>query len=63
MSSIFQPNFRRARELKEDLDQLQIDYEEACEAGEFSRAQDIKEVIRETETSLWMTGVSSEYEF
>lgn len=61
--SALRPNFRRARELKDDLDQLRLDYEEAYDAGEFSRAQDIKECIRETEASLWMTGVSSEYEF
>lgn len=62
MNSVLRPNYRRARELKSELEDLRLDYEDAEKEGAFSRAADIREVIHETEAALWMTGVTSEYD-
>ena len=55
-------NYRRAREIKSELDELAIDYEAACAAGNFSEAQDLKEARWELENALFLTGVTSEYD-
>lgn len=60
--SRFRPNYHRAREIKADLALLEQDYEEAFEAGNFSQAQGIKDLIHEQSQALFRTGVSSEYE-
>lgn len=60
--SVLRPNYRRAREIKADLDELRLELERAEEAGNFSQAQDLLEAIKEQERALFMTGLNSEYE-
>lgn len=56
----FRPEYARALILKDDLLQLSSDYEDACEAGAFSRAADIKDCIRDVEHMLFICGVPPE---
>lgn len=60
--SALRPNYRRAREIKADLDELRLELERAEEAGNFSQAQDLLEAIQEQERAFFLTGVSSEYD-
>lgn len=56
------PNYRLARELKAEIDEVRIAIEEAEKAGNFSQAQDLKESLHDMEHAMWMTGVGSEYD-
>jgi hypothetical protein len=57
--SYVRANNHLAAMIRDDLARLAADYEAACDAGNFSRAQDIWDCIRETERSLFLTGTSS----
>ena len=56
------PNYRRARELKAEMDEIQFEIETAEQDGMFSRVADLKDSLHEITAALWMTGVTSEYE-
>lgn len=60
--SALRPNYRVARQLKAEMDELSILYDEACKAGNFSQAQDIRETLEDMEQQFHLTGISSEYE-
>lgn len=62
MNSVLRPNYRRAREIKSEMDDLMTDKEAAERAGNFSQVQDINEAIHELQHALFMTGVTSEYD-
>lgn len=56
------PNYRRARELKADLDQLAIDREEAEKAGNLDQADEIRAEMDDARHQMFLTGVTSEYD-
>jgi hypothetical protein len=56
------PNYRRAREIKAELDQLAIDRDEAEKAGKLDLRDDILDEMDALETEFFRTGVTSEYE-
>lgn len=60
--SALRPNYRLARELKAEIDEVRIAMEEAEKAGNFSQVQDLKESLHDMEHAMWMTGVGSEYD-
>lgn len=60
--SCLRPNYRRAREIKADMDDVQSDIEAAEARGDFSEVQDLKESQRELQHAFFLTGVSSEYD-
>lgn len=60
--SALRPNYRRAREIKAQMDDIQGEYDQAFEAGNFSQAMDLKESLQELEREWFLTGVSSEYD-
>ncbi len=60
--SALRPNYRRARELKSEMDDVQNDIEAAERAGNFNQVLDLKEMLHEMQHELFLTGVTSEYE-
>lgn len=62
MNSVLKPNYRRAREIKAQIDEVSLEYEAACEAGNYDLASDLKDLLQELERDWHMTGVTSEYE-
>lgn len=61
-STCLRPNYRRAREIKADLDDIQSEIEAAEAKGDFSRVQDLKESLHELQHAFFLTGVTSEYD-
>ncbi len=56
------PNYRRARELKSEMDEVRLEIEAAEKEGAFSLVQDLTESLNEMQHALFLTGVTSEYE-
>ena len=56
------PNYRRARELKAEMDDVQSGIEAAEAAGNYSQVADLKECLYEIQHAMFLTGVTSEYE-
>lgn len=61
-SSVLRPNYRRARELKADMDEIALEIEQAEAAGSFSTVADLRDSLHEMQHLLFLTGVTSEYE-
>ncbi|WP_300573444.1 hypothetical protein [Phenylobacterium sp.] len=61
-ATCLRPNYRRARELKSEMDEIRLEIEAASEAGNFSQAQDLIACLQEMEQAYALTGVTSEYE-
>jgi hypothetical protein len=62
MNSALRPNYRRAREIKADMDDIMNDIESAEKEGAFSRVADLKDSLHELQHAMFLTGVSSEYD-
>lgn len=62
MNSVLRPNYRRARELKAEMDEVILEIEAAEKEGAFSRVADLKDSLHEMQHALFLTGVESEFE-
>lgn len=62
MNSVLRPNYRLARELKSEMDDVRSEIETAEREGAFSRVQDLTESLHDMQHAFFMTGVTSEYE-
>ena len=62
MNSVLRPNYRRAREIKADIDDIILEIENAEKEGAFSRVADLKDSLHELQHAMFLTGVSSEYD-
>ena len=59
---ILRPNYRRARELKSEMDEVRLEIEAAEKEGAFSLVQDLTESLNDMQHAFFLTGVTSEYE-
>lgn len=62
MNSCLMPNYRRARELKAEMDEIRLEIEAAEKEGSFSLVSDLKEALYEMQQAYFLTGVTSEYD-
>lgn len=62
MNSCLRPNYRRAREIKADIEDIMTEMEVAEARGDFSTVQDLKDSLHDLQHSLFLTGVASEYD-
>lgn len=62
MNTCLRPNYRRARELKSEMDDVQSAIEAAESAGNFSLVADMKDSLHEMQHAFFLTGVASEYD-
>ena len=61
-ASVLRPNYRRARELTSEIEDVMADKEVAEAAGNFSQVQDLNDLLHELQHALFLTGVTSEYD-
>ena len=59
---ILRPNYRRARELKSEMDEVRLEIEAAEKEGAFSLVQDLTESLNDMQHAFFLTVVTSEYE-
>lgn len=62
MNSVLRPNYRRAREIKSDMEDIQSEIAQAEREGNFSQVQDLTESLHELQHSMFLMGVTSEYD-
>ena len=62
MNSVPRRNYRRAREIKSEIDDQMAEKEEAERAGNFSQVADLIEGINDLNHAFFLTGVTSEYD-
>lgn len=62
MNTVLRPNYRRAREIKAEIDDLLVEKEAAERAGNFSQVADLTEAINDLTHAFYLTGVTSEYD-
>ena len=61
-ASVLRPNYRRARELKSEIEDLEYDLADLNERGKFHEAAETLDVLNEAKAELFRSGVTSEYE-
>ena len=61
-ASVLRPNYRRARELKSEIEDLEYDLADLNERGKFHEAAETLDVLNEDKAELFRCGVTSEYE-
>ena len=62
MTSCLRPNYRRARELRSEIEDLERDLESLRERGKFHDAAEALDILNEAKADLFRCGVTSEYE-
>ena len=62
MNTCLRPNYRRARDIKAEMEDLMIEKEDAERAGNFGEVADLLDSIQELQHALFLTGVTSEYD-
>jgi len=60
--SVLRPNYRRARELASEIEDLEHDLEVLNERGKFHEAAEVIDILNEAKAELFRCGVPSEYD-
>ena len=60
--SVLRPNYRRARELKSEIEDLENDLASLNKRGKFHEAAEVIDTLNEAKADLFRCGVSSEYD-
>lgn len=63
MNALLRPNYRRAREIRTEIEGLWEAIAEAERSGETERVNSMKFELQDLQQEFWQTGVTSEYEF
>lgn len=62
MHSVLRPNYRRAREIRNEMEDLDAAIVAAEQAGDYNRVDDLKVALHDLQHELFLTGVASEYD-